>query len=572
MTDNIVKREIRFAIHLPKTDYREDCHYIKEVIHYADNTTKPNSYIVKNYKRPIWVTKQAFRNHKEKKEFELLERLNQQESTNSDLNLTVANLLGNPSLANNRNEIKNSPYVYGYDLTSTALIKLKSLSKNNGVQSKYSVAFYDIETNPDTQEIQLITVTFGNIAHTSILSKLVHNIPNVEYRLNEAIKKYLPDYTNLLSTIKVCRTEVDLIADSFNKCNELKPDLLAIWNMNFDIPKILERLKHHNVNPVTVLCDKNIPREYRSCRYKQGITKKVTASGVVKPISPSLQWHSLLLTAPFYVIDAMCVYRQLRIAKQEEQSYSLNSILNKELKKSKLSFKEADNYKGINWHFFMQENYPIEYIVYNIYDCLGMAELENKTKDLTSSFPAFAGVTDFSKFNSNPKKIVDALFSFGLERGKVIGTVPNISRTEEELPDVELDEILDSVPDLDELDVSNYKTLDLKNWIQLLRQGNLVQDGLKCLEEYPNVKTNIRGVVVDQDSVSSYPTCTLISNASKETCINELISVEGITEEAFREQNLSICLGNSNLLEYFNVMFNLPAMDEIDRYLDNINN
>jgi len=58
--------------------------------------------------------------------------------------------------------------------------------------------------------------------------------------------------------------------------------------------------------------------------------KKVTASGQVKPINPALQWHTLILTASFYVIDAMCVYRQLRMAAQEEPS-NLNYILQKEL-------------------------------------------------------------------------------------------------------------------------------------------------------------------------------------------------------------------------------------------------
>jgi len=568
MTPNITKREIRFAVHLPVNNYRErDAHYIKEAVHYSDGTIVPRSYIVKDWKRKIWVTSQVYRNYKEKKEFELLDRVMEQECTQSDLNKTVANLLGTPHLANNRNALKDSPYVYGYDLTSTSLIKLKSLQKNEGIQTPYSVAFSDIETDINTQEILLSTTTYGNKAHTSILAKFVKNIADVQRRVDAAIKMYLPDYPNLVSTIKVCRGEVELIEDTFKVINEWKPDLLCYWNMSFDVERILDRLKLFNVNPTRVLCDQSIPSEYRFCRYKKGITKKVTASGVLKPINPSLQWHTLHLTAPFYVIDAMCVYRQLRMATQEEPSYSLDAILGKELKKSKLKFKEADAHKGANWHIFMQENYPIEYIVYNIYDCLGMAELEEKNKDLSSSMPAFAGITDFAKFNSNPKKIVDALFSFGLERGKIIGTVPNLNKPEEELEAADIEDIVED-SDEDSLDVSKYKTLDLKNWIQLLPQANLVHDGLQCLEEYPNVKTNIRGVVIDMDSVSSYPSCTLVGNVSKETCVNELISIEGIAEEVFREQNLSICLGNSNLTEFFSVMFDMPSLDSMDSLIE----
>ena len=34
--------------------------------------------------------------------------------------------------------------------------------------------------------------------------------------------------------------------------------------------------------------------------------------------------------------------------------------------------------------------------------------------------------------------------------------------------------------------------------------------------------------------------------------------------------NLSICLGNANMLEYFHVMFGMPNMLEIDKFLDEV--
>lgn len=575
MCNEIVKSEIRFAWHLPKTDYREDAHYVR-----IDETCKcgivhPKTKLVLNWKRPIWVTKEAFRNHKDKKEFEYKDRLLQQYTTQSDINITIANLLGKPYLANNRDDIKNSPYVYGYDITSTSLIKYTSLKKNDFIQSPYSVASFDIETNPETNEILLITIAMKNKSHTSILSKFVKNVSNLKNRVEKAIEYYLPQYKELETEIKVFDSEVDVIADAFTVANKWAPDFLAIWNINFDIPLILNRLKLYNVNPVDVICDKSIPRPYRVCKYKQGISKKVTASGKVKPINPSLQWHTLVATTKFYAIDAMCVYRQLRIAKQEEPSYTLDSILKKEGIGGKLKFKEADKYSGVKWHLFLQANYPVEYIVYNIYDCLSMIELDEKIRDLSSSLPSFAGITDFEKFNSNPRKIVDALFLFALDRNRVIGTVPKINKSNEELISYDLEGIDDSDDEDDEddeYDPKKYKTLDLKGWIQLLPQNLLIHDGLKCLEEYPNVVTNVRGVVCDQDASSAYPSSTLVANVSKETCVNELINIEGVREEVFREQNLGVCLGNANVLEYFSTMFGLPSILEVDRYLDNNNN
>lgn len=567
MTDkkDIVKREVRFAVHIPKNHIRtHDYHYVKEQVTYSDGTREPRVFLVRDFKKPVWLTKEAFRTYKEKKEFEDLEHLDKILATQSDIDDVVANHLGVGYLANKRDYIKNSPYVYGYDITSTSLIKFTSLKRNNFVQSPYTVASFDIETDPNTDEILLATVAFENKVFTAILKKFVKNITNLDYRLKEAVKYYLPQYENLEVVYKVCDNEVELIETIFQHANKLMPDFLTIWNMDFDIPKVLSRLKKYNANPIDVICDKTIPRELRICRYKQGIKKKVTASGVVKPINPSLQWHTLLSTTSFYVIDAMCTYRQLRMSKQEEPSYSLDYILQKELKSQKLKFKEADQYKGVNWHLFMQENYPIEYIVYNIYDCLGILELDNKTKDLTSTLPSFASISDFSRFNSNPKKIVDALFLFGLNKGRVIGTV---GKVDDDSVDDSIEDT-DDEDDTDTVDLKKYKTLDLKGWIQLLPQNLLLHEGLKCLEDYPDVVTNVRTFVFDFDSVSSYPSCTMVANVSKETTKTEIVNIEGVKEEVFREMNLAICLGNTNMLEYFEVMFNMPSVEKLLDLID----
>lgn len=587
MQKEVEREEIRFAIHIPKNDYREDTHYVKKQIFYKDGTSEPKCFLVRDYLRPIWVTKQAHRNYKDKKEFSPREHLMEQKTTQSDINRTVAGLLGNPGLANNPNELKSSPYLYGYDQTSSSLIKLSSLKKNDFIQSAYSVSAFDIETDVDTLEILMATVAkWGDnpgdpaVVHSSILRRYLGDISIKDFkeRLQKAIEKYLPEYANLKWEVRVFDSEPELLVDVFKVANEWACDFMAIWNVNFDIPRILDRLKVHNVNPIDVISDMNVPRKYRMCRYKQGPTKKVTASGIVKPINPSLQWHKFLSTTTFYVIDPMCVYRQLRMAGQEEPSYSLDAILTKELKKRKLTFKEADHLKEANWHRFMQSTYPVEYTVYNFFDCLGMLELDEKTKDLSNSLPSFASMTDFANFNSNPKKIVDALFLFGLEKGKVVGTVGDTRKQEEQAEaDLVSDELLESEEgeDFDDdeeesNDPKDYKGLGLKGWIQMLRQNYLVNDGLKILKEYPNVSTNARGMVFDVDATAAYPTATMVANVSKETNVNEPISIEGKSEEVFREQNLSLCLGGVNMLEYHSVMYSLPSIDQIDHYLQDV--
>lgn len=573
MQDKVVKKEIRFSWHIPKTDGgREDYHYVREDVTYESGKIEPKTYLVANFKRPIFVTTPTYRNHKEKKEFEHKERLTMQMTTQSDLNMTTARLLGQPHLARQIDEVKSSPYVYGYDVTSTSLIKYTSLKKNDFVQSLYTVAAFDIETNPNTDEILMASIVMGKKAYVSLLRKFVKYIPDTQRRVKEMSDKLLVNHKDLEITVALHDNEVDMLKDVFRVANEWQPVFLAIWNMDFDITKILNCLKKYDINPIDVFCDQKIPRYTRMCRYKRGQSKKVTQSGAVKPINPSLQWHTLICTSPFYVIDAMCTYRQLRMAKQEEPSYSLDSILQKELGTRKLRFEQAEEYSGVKWHLFMQEQYPIEYIVYNIYDCLGILELEEKNKDMSSVLPAFAGITDFQKFNSQIKKITDALFLFGLEKDMITGTVGSIPKEMEDVVDgVDSEEDDDTEEEeFNEDDPNNYKTLGLKGWIQLLPQNLLVQDGLRCLEEYPDVVTNLRGLTSDLDSISSYPSCLQAGNVSKATCVNEVIDIKGVSEEDFREQNLVLCLGATNMLDYFHVMFDMPSIDQIDAALDNL--
>lgn len=570
MSKEILKREIRYAWHLPRNDNRDDLHYVKELVHYKDGTSEPRAFLVQDFQRPVWVAKQSARHYNEKKEFEFKENLISRNTTESDLVKTTAGLLGAPHLANKGDLVKASPYVYGYDITSTSLIKYSSLKKNNFIQSAYSVAVLDIETDPATNLIQMVTVVLGNKTHVAVMKHVYKGITDPYARLKAAMEKYLPEYTKLEINLTYHDKDLDMLNCIFETCNDWAPDFLAVWNVDFDFSRILETIKRNNANPIDIICDKNIPRHLRKCYYKRGLTKKVTASGVVKPINPSLQWHTLMCTARFYVIDAMCVYRQLRMAKAEEPSYSLDSILTKELNKRKLTFKEADAYKKEKWHIFMQKHYPIEYTVYNIYDCLSVLELDAKNKDLSKQLPDFAGITDFMKFNSQSRKLTDALFLYGLESNRVIGTAAPppkiIEGVDTELGDSEDDEEDEEDDGVEK--VSDYKTLDLRNWIQLLPQSHLVNEGLRCLEEYPDVRTKIRGVTCDFDAKSSYPSCTEAANVSKETCVNEIISMEGLHEDVFRQQNLGVCLGNVNLIEYFQVMFSMPGLEELSDMID----
>ena len=550
----IIAKECRFALHIPaKYPDRQDAHLIKERVHFSDGTSAPMLRLLKNYKRPFWITKPSARTHTQKKEWEHLDNLIPYECTQSELSLRVAQALGEPNT--HLKKLLASPYVYGADITSTTHIKKEYADRYPDKRTPYSVAAFDIETHVENghTEIVIATIAMGDYIYSACVKSLFKDVKDREAALKAAYAEHLPDYQHYRIEVDYVNNELEVIQKVFKVAHQLRPDFLAIWNMNYDIPRILEMLKRYRVAPETIFCDPNLPPEYRYCHYRPGKQKRVTADGRVKPIGVAAQWHTLYASASFYVIDAMCVYRLLRLSKQELPNYKLDTVLRKEKIPSKLKFEVANHVTGLRWHHYMQEHYPIEYLVYNHYDCLSMLELDAKTKDLCLTLPEFAGYTDFYKFDSQPKRITDALYFHLLPQGYVLASA---GYTEVKTDHGE-DYALDREDEEEELN-----TLNLKGWIITLPAEYQVE-GLPVLKNAPEIRTNIRAMVYDSDAVAAYPTCIKVLSVSKETTVRELIDISGIPEELFRMQNINLMAGAVNAIEYCTTLFKLPTPDEL---------
>lgn len=557
--EKIVKaKECRFVVHIPtKSPNIPDVHLIKEMVHYEDGTSSPNLRFIKNYNRPFWITKPSFRNHNEKKEWEHQDKLLKKEVTQSNLYFSIARMLKLNHIQNPR-ELLGNPYIYGADIDSTTFIKKEYSVNYPDIKTPYSVATLDIETDviSGTGDILMCTVTYKDMIKTVVNKEFIKYISNPVKATMAKVDKYLSSYiekNNLNIEIIIADDPVDLIKKSFNILHQWKPDILAIWNINYDIPEILKQLEKYGADPKAYLCDPSVPYELRICKYKEGITKIVTASGVAKPLNPALQWHTLDLTASFYVLDAMCIYRRLRIAKQEESSYSLDSILNKELGIRKLSFTETDQYSGLKWHQVMQDSYKLEYIVYNIFDAYSMQELDNKIKDLSYSMPSLAKNTPFSKFNSQPKLIADAFFFELLNNNYVLASTGRTPAP-----------IVEESEDEDSGENEQFDTLSLKGWIMTL-PSHMTVSGLNLVKEDSTISTNIRAYAADLDASAAYPTGILIANISKENTVRELCTIRDIDEDIFRLQNMNLISGKVNSIEYMETMFNTTSLEDIGK-------
>ena len=91
----------------------------------------------------------------------------------------------------------------------------------------------------------------------------------------------------------------------------------------------------------------------------------------------------------------------------------------------------------------------------------------------------------------------------------------------------------------------------------------VVDNGLRIIEENPEQSTNIRIFTADLDVSAAYPSNGQVFNVSKETTSKELISIEGLDENTKRMQTINFSGGRTNAVEFANVCYKLPRLDQL---------
>ena len=550
--NNILGYECRFATYCPPNySSPSDLHVVKEQVRFKDGTSKPNLRILRDYKRSFYIAKKGHQNHKDKKEWAPLDTLIKYESTQSDLVRNISTAIGEPWFKGSLRKLNRNPYIYGSDILSTAVVKRMYQDKFPELITPFTVAAFDIENNvlDGSNHITMATLSFGKKVVTAIHKKFVAGQSNVENRLHEMLTQYLGEYVKKRGIeweVLLVDQEYEVVTECFKRAHKWMPDFVAIWNINWDMPHILAALARGGINPADVFSDPKVPKDYKYFNYVPGPKQKVTASGLVTAIKPPAQWHTVYCPSSFYFIDAMCAYKHIRTGEAEEPSYSLNSILDKHLGIRKLNFEEAKNISGIDWHIFMQEKYPLHYIIYNVFDCVSMEELDEKIEDLRFTLPMFSGCSDFASFKSQPRRNADEMHYFCLKNNHAYGSTSD-----------QMTSPLDN------------KTLGLEDWIITLPAHLVVDNGLRCIAEDDSIATNIRTHVADLDVTGSYPNGGAVFNVSKETTHKELCAIKGVPEYTQRMQGINLSGSHTNSVEIATNLYGLPTMDVFLKAFEN---
>lgn len=471
--------ECRHAIYSKSSNGTDDIHLIKEQVHQPDGTIKPNLRIIYNYKRPFYIENKGSRDYVEFKEYQSKERLVRYESTQTNLTNAVATALGKPYYRGSMRDLCQEPYIYGVDIPASSIIK-QLYAKQWDIRTYYTVAGFDTETDMlhSHGQIMLATLCFNDQVFTVIQKDFVKGHIDPVNRILALGKEYLGstiEKRGLKFEILLVDKEIDIVIQILKKAHEWKPDFVTVWNIAFDMPKMIEACERANVDIGQLFSDPAVPKEYRSFRWKRGMAKKITDSGKVMNYKPSQQWHTVFCPSSFRWVDGMCAYRQVRAGSAEEPSYGLDAILKKHKLGGKLHFTKADHIKTKpEWHKFMQEHYPLEYVVYNQWDGISMLELDEVTLDLKLTLPMFSESTDLENFNSQPRRTMNELHWFFDDEGVVPGSTSS-------------DMTLDGDDD----------TSSVSGWITMLPSHQIADNGLKIIEENPEISTNIRSHTAD---------------------------------------------------------------------------
>jgi hypothetical protein len=497
---------------------------------YSTGTPIPKLTVIENPQRRFGITKEKYRTHKFKKEFEYLDKLDLFTVPNHQLELELCKQTKGyyPKRRESLSELCNNPYVYGADIHIETLIKnsyMEGFAASGHKPVELKTGFLDVETSvseKNYRELIVMSVTHENTIYTAIhkdvfvvkcpttgdlipgnideLRRLSNSIlePNIDDAFNrsKALKR-MQDKKVFKSEYFVGNTQTEMIKWIFSHIHNNKTDFMGIWNIDYDLNVIYESLTKENKETdrdviKDVFCSPDLQDKFKFVRYAQD-RKEVDHI--------TQKWHWLHCTSYTQMYDAMCLYSSLRTVSGKEVSYKLDHILKKNGMGGKLTFPNLpnlENLSSIGWHRAMQAEYIYEYIVYNQWDVISLQLMEWQNKDATSMY-LLSEQTSLSKYTRQTRKAADKTYFRWLKDGKMLASTGSDMTTEF---DIKIPAIGGAV----------------------LRPEQMV-GGLNLFEEDPTRTTMIDAYVNDIDFTGMYPNTGIGCNVSKQTKLNTVYAI-----------------------------------------------
>lgn len=504
-----------------KKDPTKDLVVVKAYEHFDDGTKKPVLHIKENVQREFYITKPHFQTHREKKTYEDKRKLQKYTSNEAGMPGKIKKLLNiNSPRANSLKDLASDPYkgqyIYGADTHVTTHVKQKYRDKWSDLFSELKLAVYDIETDVNFGEEWAIMAA-GTCKENAVLTinrwwieKVLEHRKDlkmtVDQFLDEVRRVCYEELSNAdfgqgpIDIVKQRKLNIEILlaenagethAKTIQKFHEWKPDVVTVWNINFDLKKAIGTpekkvnghvikavngdLQNFCIDPAVVFCDPNIPDEYKRFHYDEAPRKRVTAKGTTMSFDWYQQWHWVDAPASFVWMDQAAVWYDQRKHLGKEPM-GLDRILKKYAGIGKLKTDDS-GLEDLAWHEHMQLKEPFKYCAYCIFDCIGPEMLDEHPKvgDIRSRIGTQLKSSSFHDVQKLPKRVCDSFTFFLEKRNKVMGTASRNMITE-----------------FDEA------TFPPRGWITTLKPYLIRDNGVRALSDNPKVRTLIRRSVYDQ--------------------------------------------------------------------------
>lgn len=566
--------------------------------------------IINNPLMGIYFEKPEYRNHTYSKNHETMEHLNQVVVPYKDIVSAIAMDYQKQTgvrpqyqaghYSDYKREMLKYPYVYGADYDIRSYYRYKWLESMDVEQEKpLTKGYLDIEVDslespgfadPRINPIDLITLVDANamVSYTFAL----HGVDYVEKPINkndpasvekEERRKYL--YANRMKLQKEFMENKDEILEEvhglfdenygeidykwyfytderqmlvhvFQLIHMLKLDFISIWNIGFDIPFLIERMKVLGLDYQNIMCHPDFP--HKVCYFK-----KDTRNFEVKNKAD-------YFFCSCYTIfqDQMRNYAAIRKGREELRSFSLNYIAKKVINDEKYDYSDNGNIKTISYLNYKQ------YFIYNIKDVLLMVGIENITHDLDQVYiTSYLNATPYESIFKQTVKLRNTQYIKFMRMGYVPGENINTGSYEK------------SQDELDEEEGEEGKGFE----------GALVGDPRLVLKvgrrRFGKRTNNIFDCGVDMDMSSFYPSSIIAMNIDPSTLLFKMVldknqfdvcggkmrfrgitdfSPIGATTQFDLGDLAKECIDNAQTGNVVNTMtkwFNLPTVDELDELL-----
>lgn len=212
--------------------------------------------------------------------------------------------------------------------------------------------------------------------------------------------------------IKFYDDEGEMLCAIFDVINKIRPDVLSVWNIAYDIPKMAARMQANGLNYVDVMCDPKFPESIRFVEMNIDRRPKIEIG--------DRKTYIRMASTTIYN-DQMQSYAGMRKGRKAFGSNNLDNISNIELGMGKRRFR-----KGVNVFNAAIEDYW-NFLLYNITDVIRQVLIDMMTND------TFAMMIDMNQHQCTWENLFKQTryqkmiyYTSRLRKGFISGNNPNI--------------------------------------------------------------------------------------------------------------------------------------------------